>query len=40
MVLFDEKTHEWVLVEFVFGSWTECICGFVPQSQEEMDAHG
>jgi hypothetical protein len=31
--------HEWGYVSFNFASWTECSCGFRPQSQEEFDAH-
>lgn len=31
--------HGWFYVEYSYAGWTECECGFRPDSQEEMDAH-
>ena len=31
--------HEWFVVQFNYGGWTQCECGFRPFSQEDMDAH-
>lgn len=31
--------HDWFYVQFNYGGWTECECGFIPSSQEDMDAH-
>lgn len=33
-------THEWFEVQFSYGGWIECTCGFRPTSQEDMDNHG
>lgn len=33
------QTHSWVLVSFSYGQWTECLCGYRPESQEDMDSH-
>lgn len=33
-------THEWIEVQFIYGTWIECTCGFKPTSQEDMDNHG
>jgi hypothetical protein len=33
------EEHEWAEVQFIFGEWIACRCGFRPNSQEEMDAH-
>ena len=32
-------THEWVEVQFSYGGWIECSCGYRPESQEDMDNH-
>jgi hypothetical protein len=29
----------WFTVQFSYGGYTECECGFRPGSQAEMDAH-
>lgn len=34
-----EGKHEWIEVQFVYGGWTECLCGFRPNNQKEMDSH-
>lgn len=36
---FPKKEHEFFEVQFNFVTYQECICGFRPQSQEEMDEH-
>lgn len=36
---YESIKHEWTLVVFSYGLWIECTCGFIPESQEEMDEH-
>lgn len=31
--------HAWYFVSFVYAGWTECLCGFRPTSQSDMDTH-
>lgn len=31
--------HAWVTIQFNYGGWIECKCGFTPDSQDDMDAH-
>ncbi|GAA4774350.1 hypothetical protein GCM10023351_18430 [Microbacterium gilvum] len=33
------KEHEWFEVVFNYGGHIECECGFLPGSEEDMDAH-
>jgi hypothetical protein len=35
----QETTHKWINVGFSYASWTECTCGYQPNSQNEMDTH-
>lgn len=35
----DYLEHEWEHIEFTFGGYLQCKCGYRPNSQEEMDAH-
>lgn len=35
----DDVKHEWGFVSFAFASWTECSCGYRPDSQEEYNQH-
>jgi len=34
-----EIEHGWRDVQFVYGGWIECHCGFRPYSQQDMDMH-
>ena len=31
--------HAWFEVQFSYGGYIECECGFRPGSQEDMDEH-
>lgn len=31
--------HAWGCISFNYASWTECDCGYRPESQEDMDNH-
>jgi hypothetical protein len=31
--------HEWRYVQFNYASWTECSCGYVPDTEELFYIH-
>lgn len=35
----ERSEHGWTYIQFNYGGWTECECGYRPESQEDMDAH-
>ena len=32
--------HEWFVVQFSYAEWTECSCGYRPNTEAEYAAHG